>query len=149
GFRTEPLPVEFLGHLPADESPQFAADTLLDEGRYLFEEASCVRCHVGDDKDRVAQGLKWRAGPELSKIGARAHPGWIERWLDNPHKMRPGAAMPRMFGDDEGGRTERYAVSKYLATLGGPVAPAKAMNAKDLVASGARGHRLFHSVGCV
>ena len=150
GFRQEPLPFNFVGHLPGEEPTALAADAFVERGRFLFEEASCIRCHQADDKDHVANGLKWRQGPDLSKIGARAHAGWMERWLDSPRKMRPGAAMPELFGHDETGRAERYAVARYLATLGGPVkANAKKTKPQDYLLSALRGQSLFNSIGCV
>src|SRR5205085_2541661 len=131
-------------------------DRLVEEGRFLFEEASCVRCHMPKavvepmKKDPLLEGLAWREGPDLSRIGARAHAGWIDRWLASPQKMRPGAAMPEMFGSDETGRAERYAVAHYLAALGGPVRTnPKPPNEKDLAASVRRGQKLFNSVGCI
>jgi mono/diheme cytochrome c family protein len=149
GFRTEPLPFDVVGHLPKEESQELAASSLADEGRFLFEESSCVRCHVPDDKDRLGNGLNWRAAPDLSRIGARAQAGWIARWLDNPQKLRPGAAMPRLFTEDEGGSTERYAVATYLAKLGGPIAGPRSIPANELTLSQETGQRLFRTIGCV
>ena len=57
GFRSEPLPPDPLGHLPAAEPARLAADAALDHGRFLVEEHSCVACHHPADKDRLAAGL--------------------------------------------------------------------------------------------
>ena len=65
--------------------------------------------------------------------------------------MRPGTVMPALFGDDDDGRVERYAVAHYLASLGGPVAA----NTKPTTREGsrgkreARGEKLFNTIGCV
>src|SRR5262249_44796216 len=100
-----------------------------------------------DDKDRLAAGLTGRQGPELSKAGGRMHAGWVYRWLEAPDRMRPGAVMPRLFADDDTGKTERYAVATYLASLGGPVPRDKEEAAKRT--NVLHGQKLFASVGCV
>ena len=89
-----------------------------ERGRFLVEERNCFACHRPDDKDHFAAGLTGRQGPDLSKAGERLHAGWIYRWLEAPDKIRPGTVMPRLFADDAMGRTERYAVTSYLASLG-------------------------------
>jgi mono/diheme cytochrome c family protein len=150
GFLREPLPYDMVGHLPAQASPRLAADTLAEQGRFLAEESSCVRCHAAPDSSKMAKGLGSRTAPDLSNIGARARPGWIDEWLADPGKVRPHAAMPNLFHDDEVGRAERYAVAYYLATLGGPLKPAsRNTNPNDYANSRERGRRLFTTVGCV
>jgi mono/diheme cytochrome c family protein len=149
-FHAEPLPHDFVGHLPAREPARLAADRLAEHGRFLAEEGSCTRCHQPAGGDRVGRGLLPRQGPDLSDVGRRVYAGWIYRWLEAPHALRPGAVMPRMFHDDEAGRVERYAVTRYLASLGGPLAPAtRPMNPRELRASAERGRRLFTSTGCI
>ena len=149
-FRQEPLPFNLVGHLPAQVPPSLTADTLAEQGRFLFEEASCIRCHRPEEKGPRRSRSCAGGRADLSKIGGRAHAGWMARWLQSPQKMRPGAAMPELFGHDEGGRAECYAVARYLATLGGPVKPAaKQPKPQELLTSGIRGQKLFNSVGCV
>ncbi|TMQ31208.1 MAG: cytochrome c, partial [Planctomycetota bacterium] len=119
-FRREPLPYDHLFHLPGQETAKLAHDALIERGRFLAEEHSCTRCHRPDDQDTPARGLLWRQGPDLSQIGSRAYAGWIDRWLQAPHKLRPGAVMPTMFPEGDAGRVERHAVTRYLVSLGGP-----------------------------
>jgi cytochrome c553 len=149
-FPEEPLAREYLGHLPAKVPASVSANRLRERGRLLAEERSCLRCHQPDANDRMARGLIWRQGPDLSQVGGRAHPGWIYQWLASPHQMRPGSVMPDMFRDDDVGRVERILVTHYLASLGGPMKPAaKSPNPKDLRKSVTNGERLFTSTGCV
>jgi mono/diheme cytochrome c family protein len=149
-FRREPLPYDHLGHLPPEAPPRLAADNLIERGRFLAEEAGCVRCHHSTGDNRMVKGLIPHVGPDLSRVGQRVHPGWLMRWLESPTRLRPGAVMPQMFGADEASRAERYAVTKYLVSLGGPVkAKLRPPDAKGLAASRLRGQRLFNSVGCI
>jgi cbb3-type cytochrome oxidase cytochrome c subunit len=149
-IRTEPLPFDHLGHLPKRAPAKLGSDARVDHGRFLVEEYGCVHCHRPADGDRLAQGLTTRQGPDLSQVGQRAHPGWLYEWLAAPQKLHATAVMPKLFADDEDGRVERYAVARYLASLGGPVqSGAKQPNPKDVQNSVARGQALFTSVGCV
>jgi mono/diheme cytochrome c family protein len=147
-FATEPLARESLGHLPAKVPARLATDQLSERGRLLAEERNCVRCHQPADQDKMAKGLVWRRGPDLSQVGGRVHPGWIDQWLASPHQLRPGAVMPQMFTEDETGRVERHLVTRYLASLGGPMKTTKPPSPKDLRKSVANGERLFTSIGC-
>ncbi len=149
-FTAEPLGYEQLGHLSKELPARLALDQQVERGRFLAEERGCVKCHQADSGDKLARGLLARPGPDLSKIGSRAYPGWIFRWLEDPHQVRPGAVMPQLFGADEAGRVERYAVAVYLASLGGPVKRGgKQPGYKQLRESESRGQRLFASLGCV
>jgi mono/diheme cytochrome c family protein len=145
-FPAEPLPFSVLGHLPA-QAKALEPSSRIERGRLLVEEAGCTNCHRPADNDRMAKTLVSRHGPDLSQVGKRVHPGWTERWLDDPQKMRPDAAMPALFTDDEDGRVEMHAVAHYLASLGGPV-PDKD-NGKNDKGSIARGKKLFVSTGCI
>lgn len=149
-FDDEPMGYEQLGHLPKKVPERLALDRQVERGRFLTEEYSCVKCHQPEDSDKLARGLLPRAGPDLSQVGGRVYPGWIFRWLEDPHQTRAGAVMPRLFTADEAGRVERFAVAAYLASLGGPVKrAAKQPGFKQLRESESRGQRLFASLGCV
>lgn len=148
-FLNEPLPFDNLFHLPAKLPAKLIEDQVAERGRFLAEERSCVRCHQAGDTDKAAQALQWRQGPDLSKVGGRVYAGWIYRWLESPQKLRTGAAMPQMFADDEAGEVERYAVARYLVSLGGPLRErAKAPSAKDVRSSEIRGQKAFVTLGC-
>lgn len=149
-FRKEPLPHDPLGHLPAQVPVRLAVDLSQERGRFLAEERNCIGCHQAEDNDRLAKTLTPRQAPDLSHAGERIRPNWIYHWLGSPRKVRPGAVMPRLFGDDEIGRAERYAVARYLESLGGPVpANAKPVNDEASENSRKRGEQLFTQTGCI
>jgi mono/diheme cytochrome c family protein len=151
GFVKEPLPHQYLGHLAADRPAAFAKDLQLEHGRFKFEELACIRCHKSAADEPMAKGLVERSGPNLTEIGKRAYPGWIDAWLANPSKLRPQTTMPAMFTDDEQGRAERFAVTKYLLSLGNnPLVPTRppVVVPNDQRQSAERGRVLFTVTGC-
>ncbi len=149
-FRREPLPYDRLGHLPDKTPGRLAADKLIEHGRSLVEESGCVHCHLSTKDNPMVKGLVTRRGPDLSRVGQRVRPVWLMRWLESPQRLRPGAAMPAMFGPDAAGGVERYAVTRYLVSLGGPLkASLHQPDRKELSASLARGEHLFNSLGCL
>jgi cbb3-type cytochrome oxidase cytochrome c subunit len=144
-FIKEPVAIANLKHLPAKAPRQLEEDRLAERGRFLVEELSCIRCHVPRKDDKLAQGLAWRAGPDLSNVGSRYHAGWIYRWLEDPRAVSHTAVMPKLFTDKETGDTELHAASRYLASLGGPLNAAPKVDANSIK----RGQQLYTSVGCV
>jgi cytochrome c2 len=150
GFIREPLPHQFLGHLPAERPKTYLTDLQQEHGRFLFEELACAKCHKPTG-DRMGRTLADRTGPNLSEVAKRAYPGWIDAWLADPAKLRPHTTMPKMFADDERGRAERYAVTKYLVSLSGttldPYRPPVVVpdNVKQSIE---RGRVLYSTTGC-
>lgn len=143
GFRREPVPHYVLGHLEKDRPARLADDAQRNHGRFLFEELSCKKCHAPDHR-----GLTERTGPNLTEIGRRTYPGWLDAWLADPTKLRPHTTMPKMFADDEQGKSERYAVVAYLASLGGPMPEPKRGNLNEFNQSVTAGGKLFFTSGC-
>src|SRR5204863_6186930 len=120
-FREEPLPYDVLGHLPKNDPAALQSDALAEQGRFLAEEHACLKCHLPAADNKLAAGLQPRQGPDLSKVGQRVHQEWLYRWLESPRKLRPGSVMPEVFSADDAVALERYAVSSYLVSLGGPI----------------------------
>jgi mono/diheme cytochrome c family protein len=142
-FAREPVPPDALAHLTRREPLALMANRKIEAGRLLAEEANCLRCHLPSDSDKMSGGLRESPAPDLSEIGKRARPGYLERWLDAPRKFRPGTLMPELFPPGEEGRAERHAVVRYLTSLGGPCLDSAEKG------SPASGGRLFLRVGCV
>ena len=89
GFRKEPVPYFFYGHTVKQRPAEYAATLQKDHGRFLFEEMACVKCHqAGPATANLAKTFAERTGPNLSEIGKRALPGWLDAWLVDPAKLR-------------------------------------------------------------
>ncbi|MGL6072865.1 MAG: c-type cytochrome [Fimbriiglobus sp.] len=141
GFRMEPVPYFFFGHLPKQRPESHLNDVSTTHGRFLFEEHGCVKCHNSETK------FAERTGPNLSKIAERTNAGWLDAWLKDPHALRPNTVMPKMFTDDATGEAERYAMVVYLTSLGNP-SKAKEPNKAELSRSIGNGQKLFLTAGC-
>jgi cytochrome c2 len=61
-------------------------------GASLYGESFCASCHaVQNAAGNVVGG---DVGPELTRIGSKAKPEWLQAWLRNPRVYDPGTAMP-------------------------------------------------------
>ena len=109
-------------------------------GERDFNGLGCVKCHaIGDN------GHEW--GPNLTMLGFRKSPEWIDQWLQSPHKWNPKTVMPNFNLKEE----TRKDIVAYLSAQKGQAwkekpwltAEAKALPAAE------RGKLIFNSVGCV
>lgn len=170
GFIREPLNGHYLGHLPSQRPRQFRIDVQREHGRFLFEELACMRCHrpaqeaggarpAEEDKNvpppstaaLLARSLVDRSGPKLAKLGRRVYASWLDRWLDNPQKLRPQATMPRLFGEDAVGQAERYAIIQFFLQQAGQPLPQfrlPLLANNEWKQSINRGQTLFFVTGC-
>ena len=122
-------------------------------GKLLLSELSCTACHRSSRSE-----LAPKRGPNLAGVSGRLHGDWLQRFLLNPQKVKPGTTMPRMLhslADGERPQAAR-ALAAFLATL-------PAQQSQQLLSTGSapvasafwskgdeqRGRRLFHRVGCV
>jgi mono/diheme cytochrome c family protein len=75
-------------------------------GATLYGQSFCASCHaVTLPNGNIVGG---DLGPELTKIGTKAKPAWIEAWLRNPAAYDSNTRMPHYRFDD-----------KQIATLSG------------------------------
>lgn len=158
----EPVPPTALSHNAGAEP--VAKGMRLREGRQLLADLRCAKCHTtpaaveqaavpGDHPSshplRHMPELRADA-PDLTAAGARLNKDWLTVWVNNPHALRPGPHMPRVFtpaGGDEAAIDPRSAdVAAYLASLGGgseqPIPP---QNEEKI----ARGGQLFTHLNCI
>jgi len=108
----------------------------------LYGESFCASCHaVLNAAGNLVGG---NVGPELTKVGSKVKPEWLQAWVRNPHDYDPGTAMPHYrFSDQEVGLLTGFLMGKTDADLLanvhlGPATP-------DQVE---RGKRLVNEYGC-
>jgi mono/diheme cytochrome c family protein len=61
-------------------------------GASLYGESFCASCHaVQNAAGNIVGG---DIGPELTRIGSKVKPDWLQAWLRNPRVYDPGTGMP-------------------------------------------------------
>ncbi|MGC4006318.1 MAG: PA14 domain-containing protein [Pirellulales bacterium] len=121
------------------------AGPAVDGGLLLLGELNCVSCHKADDAATAA--LLPKVAPYLGEIAGRADPKFVQKFLTDPHGVKPGTTMPALLGhlpiEQAGPAAE--ALTHYLASL----TQTKFVRTAVDAASIGRGQDLFHKVGCV
>lgn len=119
---------------PKDQTPE-------QKGKGIYFAYNCRQCHtIGGEGGRV--------GPDLSYVGFRKTPEFLDVWLRDPKAWREQTAMPNF----EFNEPSRKALVAYLSTLRGQAyAPDKhPWRAKELDGDPVRrGEVIFNTVGCV
>lgn len=111
-YNLGPIPTAMLTHGsagPLTEALQVR------EGRELFLEHRCVRCHSDGNPATGALELAMDA-PHFEGIGARRQYDWLARWVANPHALRPDARMPQVLHGPKV-QDDADAIASYLSTL--------------------------------
>jgi mono/diheme cytochrome c family protein len=109
-------------------------------GRRDFQGLGCAKCHMIG-----TVGNEW--GPNLTLIGFRKTPEWLNLWLTNPHAWNMKTVMPN-FNLQADTRADLVA---YLSTQKGQawdVYPWRTAEATALPAA-ERGKLIFNKAGCV
>ena len=106
-------------------------------GKAYFTQVGCSSCH------RVG-GAGSAVGPDLTLVGFRHSPQWLEVFLKDPQAWKPGTSMP----DKRLSPAARGAIVSYLAELKGQDWP-KGGRPWDGAAGFERGRLLFLRAGCV
>ena len=117
------------------------ASTPVARGENYFNGLGCVKCHTMGDK-----GVAW--GPDLTMIGFRKSPEWLDQWLKDPHAWRKETVMPAFNLKDD----VRADLVAYLSAQKGQGweksgRPWDHPSVKD--DSIKRGEMLFSKAGCV
>ncbi len=130
--------------------PGFAYDgeqfTLADKGELLLSELNCLSCHSASKEVMARVGTK--SAPDLSKVGERLTPHYIEEFIRNPHSTKEGTTMPGIFHSSEAQAADGAVefLTHFLVSQSGGIKPSKAAINSSLVQ---RGRDIFHKVGCV
>ncbi len=82
---SKPLP-EMTAAVPAKATSDPAA------GASLYGESFCASCHAV--QNAAGNMVGGDVGPELTRVGAKVKPAWLQAWLKNPRTYDPVTAMP-------------------------------------------------------
>jgi cbb3-type cytochrome oxidase cytochrome c subunit len=61
-------------------------------GASLYGESFCASCHAV--QNAAGNMVGGDVGPELTRVGTKVKPAWLQAWLKNPRTYDPGTAMP-------------------------------------------------------
>ena len=124
------------------------------QGMALVQQYHCTNCHasgspagVEAEPQQVAYGLHENLAPDLVSVTSRIDPGYIQKFIVDPHAVKPGTKMPQMLGQLDPAEQQKTAtaITHYLASLNREAFQRETLD----VDSEKRGKKLFHSVGCV
>ncbi len=118
-------------------------------GLVAIKQRNCAACHALDQLDNVVPA---KSAPRLNWSAMRKNPEQIERFIASPQTAKPGATMPHLLDHvDEAERiTSANALTHYImSTANRKNSFSQAQKPSTDSTSITRGHRLFHSVGCV
>jgi mono/diheme cytochrome c family protein len=107
-------------------------------GKAYFTQVGCATCHrVGGEGALV--------GPDLTLVGFRRSPEWLELWLKDPAAWKPGTLMP----NKRLSPAARGAIVSYMAALKGQDWPKGGRPWDGLTDAAARGRLVYLRAGCV
>ena len=144
-FPSEPVPPSVFTHNA--HTKMLRAGARVRDGRMLFAQLRCAACH-GD----AALPAKNEGMPEFShdaplfdELGAKFNETWLAHWINDPHSIRPGALMPRMFRAAGANQVDPRAadLAAYLVSVGRRDETAPAAENAPL------GGALFANLGCI
>jgi mono/diheme cytochrome c family protein len=58
----------------------------------LYGESFCASCHAA--QNAAGNLVGGDLGPEVTGVGSKVKPEWLEAWLNDPHSYDPGTTMP-------------------------------------------------------
>ena len=115
-------------------------------GEVLLGELNCLACHPANPAIRAR--LPARPAPRLGTLGQRVRPAWIARYLQAPHREKPGTLMPDLIAGVPG--TEQSdAVAALAAFLLSLTPPGTNSDVEPTRLAIEQGRVLYHRTGCV
>ena len=107
-------------------------------GKAYFTQVGCASCHrVGGEGNS--------GGPDLTLVGWRHSPQWLDLWLQDPQAWKADSMMP----NKRLSPAARAAIVSYLATLKGQDWPKGGRPWDALGDPLERGRKIYLSAGCV
>jgi mono/diheme cytochrome c family protein len=112
-------------------------------GQLLLAELNCTSCHAVDAARETV--VLRKAAPVLDGVASRIKPGYLRRFLADPHAAKPGTTMPDVFsGLPAAEKAERIEALVHFLASTGSLKQEKPQ--KKLIGLG---KDLYHKVGCV
>ena len=114
------------------------------QGLVLLKNFNCSACHRDDSSKSL---ISVRRAPILSWSGGRINPHYIERFIADPLRVKPGTTMPDVMtaASTDERREAAEEITHYLVSLSDRSFTIQALDRE----AAAAGRELFHSVGCV
>ena len=145
-FPPEPIPPTAFTHNV--NATELREGTRVRDGRVLFAQLRCAACHAdaalilakGEGMPELAQDA-----PLFTDLGAKFNEAWLAQWIGDPHSIRPGSLMPRLFPVDASGQIDQRArdLAAYFVAQGKRDDTAPAPENAPL------GGTLFANFGCI
>lgn len=96
---------------PADTAHPVVKEEVIEEGHTRFNQMFCVTCHaLAVDRGGEVKLIGGDIGPELTKVGSKVRPSWLQKWLRDPQSYLVHTRMPRY----EWSERDLYVVSQYI-----------------------------------
>ncbi len=108
------------------------------KGRLLFSELRCVSCHA----DEL---VKQKKGPDLSLVGSRVNPDYIQKFIASPHNVDPGTQMPDLLAGNSKRNEIAEALTHYLVSRTENSFIESVVKQDDVHS----GKKIFNKIGCV
>lgn len=126
-----------------DEAKKVKDDAALQtKAASLYGESFCSSCHAV--QNAAGNLVGGNVGPELTKVGSKVRPEWLQAWVRNPHDYDPPTGMPHYrFSDLEVGELTGFLLSKTDSDLLANVHLASASPQQI-----EHGRRLVNDYGC-
>lgn len=114
------------------------------KGLVLIKDLNCAACHQ-DDLNEVPLSVK--KAPDLTSVGRRIDPNYLERFIADPSHVKPGTTMPNVFqarSPEERAKIAK-AITHYFVSQSQTPFSRQEVDARKA----AHGRELFHRIGCV
>jgi mono/diheme cytochrome c family protein len=100
-----------------DQAKKVKDDAALEtKAASLYGESFCASCHAV--QNAAGNLVGGNLGPELTKVGSKVKPEWLQAWVRNPHDYDPPTAMPHYrFTDQEVGLLTGFLMGKSDSDL--------------------------------
>jgi len=111
------------------------------DGRVLVDALNCTACHDIEGFEPVAA----LSAPIFQQsMGSRYTLEELQKWIANPHEIKPGTRMPDLFGESNPAESEAEAIAHFLMSL-----PAVFSGESFPMGDVEAGRKLYHTIGCV